>query len=151
LFTLHSPLLLAQVGFEPTASLGLSKGGLPVAYRANRSRHKKGQASLNAWPATSCMLSEALREPATGVGQPGQIAFSKLGLRVHDLIRATIHDFDSAARFGGDRFDGRAIKKKGSFKNAFISFRTGELRTLLDPGGPGGDDHRLHDHLLPSF
>jgi hypothetical protein len=25
---------VAQVGFEPTASLGLSKGGLPVAYRA---------------------------------------------------------------------------------------------------------------------
>jgi hypothetical protein len=25
---------LAQVGVEPTASLGLSKGGLPVAYRA---------------------------------------------------------------------------------------------------------------------
>ena len=26
---------LAQVGVEPTASLGLSKGGLPIAYRAN--------------------------------------------------------------------------------------------------------------------
>ena len=25
---------VAQVGVEPTASLGLSKGGLPVAYRA---------------------------------------------------------------------------------------------------------------------
>ena len=25
---------LAQVGVEPTASLGLSKGGLPIAYRA---------------------------------------------------------------------------------------------------------------------
>ena len=25
---------VAQVGFEPTASLGLSQGGLPVAYRA---------------------------------------------------------------------------------------------------------------------
>ncbi len=25
---------VAQVGVEPTASLGLSKGGLPIAYRA---------------------------------------------------------------------------------------------------------------------
>jgi hypothetical protein len=25
---------MAQVGFEPTASLGLNKSGLPVAYRA---------------------------------------------------------------------------------------------------------------------
>ena len=25
---------MAQVGFEPTASLGLNQGGLPIAYRA---------------------------------------------------------------------------------------------------------------------
>ena len=33
----HVHVQVAQVGFEPTASLVLSQGGLPVAYRANSS------------------------------------------------------------------------------------------------------------------
>ena len=33
---------VAQVGVEPTASLGLSKGGLPIAYRARASLFTSG-------------------------------------------------------------------------------------------------------------
>src|ERR1700720_1291223 len=34
---------MAQVGFEPTASLGLNEGGLPVAYRAVSSGRRGGR------------------------------------------------------------------------------------------------------------
>ena len=55
---------MAQVGFEPTASLGLSKSGLPVAYRAVK-RFQRSAFSL------------LLNAPAPGVGVEPTSAGSK--------------------------------------------------------------------------
>ena len=40
--TPQGQLSVAQVGVEPTASLGLSKGGLPIAYRAKTFHSSSG-------------------------------------------------------------------------------------------------------------
>src|ERR1700704_2774451 len=42
-------LPVAQVGVEPTASLVLSEGGLPIAYRANFPRQLRGLESNQHW------------------------------------------------------------------------------------------------------
>src|SRR5206468_2773344 len=50
---------VAQVGAEPTASLGLSKGGLPIAYRAGKFRGLES----NQHPRVQSPMSYQLDDP----------------------------------------------------------------------------------------
>jgi len=89
--------LVAQVGFEPTASLGLSKGGRPVAYRAGSLANEKGQASGNAWPAKSCTRNRALRGQMTIVSQPRQTHLGERCICIQES-NWTTHEFISIGR-----------------------------------------------------
>ena len=72
---------MAQVGFEPTASLVLSEGGLPIAYRADSGR--RGSRTLKAYRSTvfetaaiASWLALPLRAAVAGI-EPAGYAFNR--------------------------------------------------------------------------
>jgi hypothetical protein len=80
---------VAQVGFEPTASLGLSKGGLPVAYRAVDRSGRRGGRTLKA------CFSSAVFETAAIAGYwlalPTGVRSQESGDRSQGLIVSSFH------------------------------------------------------------
>lgn len=56
---------VAQVGVEPTASLGLSKGGLPIAYRARPFQFRRLES--NQHPRVQSPMSYQLDDPGVAV------------------------------------------------------------------------------------
>lgn len=51
------------MGFEPTASLGLNEGGLPVAYRASLAKRKPWDSNPQTEQAVSCFQNSVLIQP----------------------------------------------------------------------------------------
>ena len=82
---------MAQVGVEPTASLGLSKGGLPIAYRAGKFRGLES----NQHPRVQSPMSYQLVDPGVTVflSRLHSTRFGEKESNLHHLVqsRAAYH------------------------------------------------------------
>jgi hypothetical protein len=85
---------VAQVGVEPTASLGLSKDGLPVAYRARLQFQFRGLES-NQHPRVQSPMSYQLDDPGVTISlsQLPSTRFGEKESNLHRLVqsRAAYH------------------------------------------------------------